>query len=72
MKHTINPLEHATEILQGVQKGVLLTTKNKDRVNSMTISWGALGIEWGKPLFTALFVSIASLKNSSKPPKNSA
>lgn len=52
-KHTINPLEHATEILQGVQNGVLLTTKNGDRVNAMTISWGALGIEWGKPLFTA-------------------
>lgn len=53
MKETINPLEHATEILQGVQKGVLLTTKQGDRVNAMTISWGNLGIEWGKPLFTA-------------------
>lgn len=27
MKETIDPLEHATEILQGVKKGVLLTTK---------------------------------------------
>lgn len=53
MKRMIDPLEHATEILQGVQKGVLLTTKHGDRVNSMTISWGTLGIEWGKPLFTA-------------------
>lgn len=53
MKETINPLEHATEILQGVEKGVLLTTKQGDRVNAMTISWGNLGIEWGKPLFTA-------------------
>ncbi len=47
MKRMIDPLEHATEILQGVQKGVLLTTKHGDRVNSMTISWGPLGIEWG-------------------------
>ena len=38
MKRMIDPLEHATEILQGVQKGVLLTTKHGDRVNSMTIS----------------------------------
>lgn len=53
MKRTIDPVEHASEIMQGVQKGVLLTTKNGDRVNSMTISWGTLGIEWGKPLFTA-------------------
>ncbi|MFR7746599.1 MAG: flavin reductase family protein [Eggerthellaceae bacterium] len=53
MKETIDPLEHATEILQGVKKGVLLTTKNHDRVNSMTISWGTLGIEWAKPIFTA-------------------
>lgn len=53
MKRMIDPLEHATEILQGVQKGVLLTTKHGDRVNSMTISWGTLGTEWGKPLFTA-------------------
>ena len=53
MKHTIDPIEHATEIMQGLQKGVLLTTKNGERVNSMTISWGTLGIEWGKPIFTA-------------------
>ena len=37
MKRMIDPLEHATEILQGVQKGVLLTTKHGDRVNSMTM-----------------------------------
>ena len=53
MKRAINPVEHASEILAGVQQGVLLTTKHGDRVNSMTISWGNLGIEWGKPLFTA-------------------
>lgn len=53
MKHIIDPIEHATEIMQGLQKGVLLTTKNGERVNSMTISWGTLGIEWGKPIFTA-------------------
>ena len=31
---------------------VLLTVKNGDRVNSMTISWGALGYLWKKPTAT--------------------
>lgn len=53
MKRAIDPIEHASEIMQGVKNGVLLTTKNGDRVNAMTISWGTLGIEWHKSLFTA-------------------
>mgnify|MGYP000025433293 CR=1 FL=1 len=57
MKRMIDPLEHATEILQGVQKGVLLTTKHGDRVNSMTISWGTLGHRMGQ---TALYRICAS------------
>lgn len=40
MKRAIDPIEHASEIMQGVKNGVLLTTKNGDRVNAMTISWG--------------------------------
>lgn len=52
MKREINVLDMGTEILQAVNKGVLITGKSGDRVNSMTISWGALGIEWGKPIFT--------------------
>lgn len=31
---------------------VLLTVKNKDKINSMTISWGALGYLWKKPTAT--------------------
>ncbi len=30
---------------------MLLTAKADDQVNSMTISWGMLGIEWGRPVF---------------------
>lgn len=52
MKKEIDIFEHASEILQMVNKGVLLTTKSGDKVNSMTISWGTLGIEWGVPIFT--------------------
>lgn len=34
-------------------KGVFLTTKSNGFVNTMTISWGSVGIYWGKPVVTA-------------------
>lgn len=52
MKKTIDVFNYANDILQATKTGVLLTTKSGDTVNSMTISWGTLGIEWGKPIFT--------------------
>ncbi len=52
MKRVIEPFDYANEIMRAVETGVLLTTKAGDKVNAMTISWGTLGIEWGKPLFT--------------------
>lgn len=52
MKKKIQVWEHAEEILSALQKGVLLTTKSGEQVNTMTISWGMLGIEWAKPVFT--------------------
>lgn len=52
MKKEINPLDYASEIMKAVEKGVLITTKVGNKVNSMTASWGTLGIEWGKPIFT--------------------
>jgi len=51
MKKKIDVTEYASEIMSALSKGVLLTTKAGDKVNSMTISWGMLGIEWGKPMF---------------------
>ena len=53
MKKAIDLWEYAGKILEAVGKGVLLTTKNGDRVNTMTIGWGTLGIEWKTPIFTA-------------------
>lgn len=52
MKKEIQVLDYANDILKAVKKGVLLTTKVDDKVNSMTISWGTLGIEWDKLIFT--------------------
>ena len=44
--------DSSKEILKSLQKGVLLTTKADGKVNTMTVSWGALGIEWAKPIVT--------------------
>lgn len=53
-KTPVDPFDHAAEINHALQKGgVLLTTKAGGRVNSMTIGWGAIGNEWGRPCFTA-------------------
>ena len=53
MKRKIDVLDYAKEIMKAVENGVLLTTKADGKVNTMTISWGTLGIEWRKPIFTA-------------------
>lgn len=53
MKQEINVWEYAPQIMEQLAKGVLLTVKADDQVNAMTIGWGALGIEWGKPIFVA-------------------
>lgn len=53
MKQEINAFNYAKEIMQALPAGVLLTTKNGGKVNSMVIGWGHLGIVWGKPVFIA-------------------
>ena len=53
MKQEVNIFEYSAKICEAMRKGVLLTTKAEGRVNTMTIGWGTLGIEWGKPIFTA-------------------
>ncbi len=53
MKRRIDIWSNAGEILSAVQNGVLLTSQAEGKTNSMVISWGSLGIEWGKPVFTA-------------------
>lgn len=46
--------EYSTEILEALNKGAFLTVKSEDKVNTMTISWGTIGIMWGKPTFMAM------------------
>jgi flavin reductase (DIM6/NTAB) family NADH-FMN oxidoreductase RutF len=52
-KKKIDALDYAKEILTALPKGILLNTKAEDKVNSMVIGWGSIGIEWGRPIFTA-------------------
>ena len=53
MKKQVNVFDYASDICKALPKGILITTKNGDFVNTMTIGWGHLGIEWGKPIFVA-------------------
>ena len=52
MKKYINLWEYAGQILEQVGTAALVTTKADGEVNTMTIGWGTLGVEWKKPLFT--------------------
>lgn len=55
MKRKVNVWDYAGQIVQAMNPGILATTKSGDKVNTMTIGWGTLGIEWGRPIFI-LFV----------------
>jgi flavin reductase (DIM6/NTAB) family NADH-FMN oxidoreductase RutF len=48
---TVN-LEQAMNYLH--KQGAFLTVKSGDTTNTMTISWGNIGFEWNKPIFTVL------------------
>ncbi len=53
MKKEIEVFDYAGDILRSLNTGALLTTKAGEKINSMTIGWGTLGIVWGKPIFIA-------------------
>jgi hypothetical protein len=46
MKKMIDPFDYAGEFAKHMPKGILLTTKGESGVNTMTIGWGTIGIEW--------------------------
>lgn len=45
-------IEYLPTIMGELKKGILVNTKNGDKVNSMTVAWGQIGIEWGKMFFS--------------------
>lgn len=53
MKKHIDVFDYSGHICKTMKRGILLNTKQGDFVNSMTIGWGTLGIEWGKNVFVA-------------------
>lgn len=53
MKNGVQVFDYAGDICKALKKGILITAKDGAQVNPMTIGWGTLGIEWGKPIFIA-------------------
>lgn len=45
-------LDHVLSQLSG--DGAFLTVQNEDLVNTMTIGWGLIGVQWSLPVFTVL------------------
>lgn len=52
-KQPIEITEYANAITAALRRGVLLTTKNGEKVNSMVIGWGHIGRIWELPVFVA-------------------
>lgn len=50
-KREIKAADYAEQIIKAIPKGVLVTTKGNDMVNSMTIGWGSYGTEWNAEVF---------------------
>ena len=55
MKRKVNVWDYAGKIVEAMRPGILATTKADGQVNTMSIGWGTLGIEWNRPVFI-LFV----------------
>ena len=53
MKKTVEAFDYAGDMCKAMKKGILLTTKSEGKVNTMTIGWGKIGIEWNRPVFIA-------------------
>lgn len=47
-----NVFENAAYLLEQLPKGALVSTVDGDSYNTMTIGWGAIGIDWSLPVFT--------------------
>jgi len=45
--------DNSDKMLKQLQKGIFITTKKGDKVNTMTIAWGGISNVWSKPVFIA-------------------
>ena len=46
--------DHLDVVMEQLGKGVFLTVKAGDEINTMTIGWGTIGLIWNKPIFQVL------------------
>lgn len=54
MKRKIDVFDYAGVICKALKPyGVLLTTAANGHVNTMTIGWGTVGVDWSRPVFIA-------------------
>ena len=55
MKKTkVDAFDYAGHICKAMKPyGVLLTTAAEGKVNTMTIGWGTMGVDWSRPVFIA-------------------
>ena len=53
MKKQVNFMDYAGLIIDRLDMGVLMTTKDQNKVNTMTLRWGTIGIHWSKKVFVA-------------------
>ena len=52
-RRKIAPADCAAHLVKALERGVLLTTRDGEKVNTMVIGWGTLGVNWVKPVFAA-------------------
>lgn len=50
-KSIVNLEDYQGDILTRLRNGIAITASANGRTNSMTISWGMIGIQWNRPLF---------------------
>ena len=53
MRKEVKAADYAEQIIKAIPKGVLVTAKVGEKVNPMTIGWGAYGTQWGREIFIA-------------------
>ena len=64
-KNPFDIIKRASDILRALNKGVLVTAKAGDKVNSMVIEWGTLGSTGESPFSCAMSVKVALHANFS-------
>ena len=52
-KKYVDVNDYANVITKALERGVFLTTKHGDKINSMVIGWGHIGRIWELPVFVA-------------------